>query len=307
MKKENKSPFLISVCVITYNHAKYVRAALESIFNQQTTYSFEVIIADDCSKDGTIEILKEYQFRYGDQCRLLLQEANKGAANNFLDLLREASGKYIAYLEGDDFWTDSHKLQKQVDFLIQHHEYTGCFHNTAIVDEEGQFVRLFLKEPIETEINQRDLVTAKTSSIGHTNSFVFLSECVCSPPAYFTAAPYDRLLAFLIAEKGKWGGMPDVMSAYRINQGGVYNSIGEIKQVKTMVAIFNAIAADEKNHSRYAIELKERLSFYHHRLMQLYKAEKNKTEYIKHLMRYVSLKEKNLSLFKILIKEELFA
>ena len=116
---------------------RYIQTALDSIFSQQTEYSFEVLIGDDYSTDGTRTLLQEYKLRYPDYIRLFLSPQNLGATRNAYNLLTNARGKYLATLEGDDYWTDSQKLQQQVDFLESHPAYVGCTHKFTVVDENN--------------------------------------------------------------------------------------------------------------------------------------------------------------------------
>ena len=114
---------LLSVCLITYNHANYIEQAIEGVLMQSVNFSWELIIADDFSTDGTREILLKYKEKYPNFIKLLLQEKNVGPGKNFSDLLNEPQSKYIAYFEGDDYWIDPLKLQKQVDFIESHPDY----------------------------------------------------------------------------------------------------------------------------------------------------------------------------------------
>ena len=134
---------LLSVCLITYNHFKYIKQAIDGVLMQKVDFSWELIIADDFSTDGTREILLEYKKKYPQFITLILQEKNVGAAQNWLDLITSPKSKYIAYLEGDDYWTDENKLQKQIDFLEENEGYSGCFHYTQILNEDAILGRLF--------------------------------------------------------------------------------------------------------------------------------------------------------------------
>ena len=137
---------VISVCLITYNHAKYIREAIEGVLMQTTTYAWELIIADDFSTDETVEILLQYKEKYPENIRLILQKENVGPANNFRQLLTAAKSKYIAYLEGDDFWSDTKKLQKQVDYLEANPDYGICFTDADVLYEEtGKIIKSFDK------------------------------------------------------------------------------------------------------------------------------------------------------------------
>lgn len=131
---------LLSVCLITYNHAKYIKEAIDGVLMQKVNFTWELIIADDFSIDGTREIVIEYKKKYPDFIKLILQEKNVGAAKNWMDLITNPKSKYIAYFEGDDYWTDPLKLQKQVDFLEENEDY-GLVHTDFITyyQKENKF------------------------------------------------------------------------------------------------------------------------------------------------------------------------
>lgn len=119
---------LLSVVTITYNHKPYIRKCIEGVLMQKVNFPMEFIIAEDCSTDGTRAICEEYASKYSELIRLIISNTNIGCNPNELRAMTAAKGKYIAYCEGDDFWTDPLKLQKQVDFLESHPEYSVCFH-----------------------------------------------------------------------------------------------------------------------------------------------------------------------------------
>ena len=131
--------YKLSVIFITYNHAKYVEKALMSVINQKTDFPFEVVVGDDCSTDGTQDILKRIASVH-PEVKLNLRSENTGGRPtlNVYETTKKCTGQYLAYLEGDDFWTDDHKLQKQVDFLEDHTEYTACTHSMKMVDEKDE-------------------------------------------------------------------------------------------------------------------------------------------------------------------------
>ena len=130
---------IVSICCITYNHAPFIRKALDGFLMQEPPTGvsadepwYEILIHDDCSTDGTDDIIREYATKYPDRIFPLYETENqysKGRGSE-LDMYnyRRARGKYIAYCEGDDYWTDAHKLQKQVDFMDTHPDYSVCFH-----------------------------------------------------------------------------------------------------------------------------------------------------------------------------------
>ncbi len=130
---------LLSVLFITYNHERFLRQALDSVLMQETDFDYEIVVGEDCSTDSTREILKEYRERFPDIIRLLFREKNLGrpTLNVYLTAI-QCRGKYIATLEGDDFWTDKHKLQKAVDHLERDPECSGCANPSVLVGEDGE-------------------------------------------------------------------------------------------------------------------------------------------------------------------------
>ncbi|MCR4907841.1 MAG: glycosyltransferase [Lachnospiraceae bacterium] len=130
---------LLSVALITYNHGPYIRQCLESILAQETDFDFEIVAGEDFSTDNTREILDEFKARFPEKIRLLYREKNLGRPTlNVYQTSMACRGEFIAYIEGDDFWTDVHKLQTQADFLTEHPEYAAVTHSAVLVDEKGE-------------------------------------------------------------------------------------------------------------------------------------------------------------------------
>ena len=116
----------VSVLMLTYNQEAYVDEAIRSVVLQDTRFDFELIIADDASSDGTCERCRQWQARFPQRVRLLSGASNVGLARNIIRCFEAARGTYIAICEGDDFWCDRHKLQRQLDFLDTHPAYSAC-------------------------------------------------------------------------------------------------------------------------------------------------------------------------------------
>lgn len=127
----------ISVICPCYNHAPYIRQALDSILMQEVDFPIEILVGEDCSPDNSRTVLQAYEAEHPGVFQMLYREKNMGGTSNFYDLITRASGTYIITLETDDYWTDPHKLQKQADFLDAHPEYIGCAHACEVVDEAG--------------------------------------------------------------------------------------------------------------------------------------------------------------------------
>lgn len=134
---------MVSICCLTYNHAPYIRECLDGFLMQQVDFPIEIIIHDDASTDGTQDILREYQEKYPDLFHLILQTENQYSKgkNVVLDYIYpQIKGKYVASCEGDDYWIDPHKLQKQVGFLEAHPDYSVCCHCIKLyIQNEGVF------------------------------------------------------------------------------------------------------------------------------------------------------------------------
>lgn len=203
---------LLSVCLITYNHVKFIRQAIEGVMMQQVNFSWELIIADDCSTDGTHEILLEYKKKYPDFVKLILQKENVGPAKNWIELITTPKSKYIAYFEGDDYWTDPKKLQQQVNYLECNAHVSICLHN-AHVEENGIIVGVargmtFKTYSLLNVVQKR--VLAPSASFVFRNSFEI-------PHWVKNVYGGDSALLFLLAQKGEIHYLPDVMCVYRKN------------------------------------------------------------------------------------------
>ncbi len=137
---------LVSVICITYNHENFIAQALDSILSQETNFEFEVLVGNDTSSDRTGEIINEFVKKHKNIV-FLNREINLGANKNFIELAKLVKGKYVAICEGDDYWTDTGKLQAQVDFMENNPEYTICFHPVKIIYEDNKTkFHIFLKK-----------------------------------------------------------------------------------------------------------------------------------------------------------------
>lgn len=225
---------LVSVCLITYNHAKYISQAVESVLAQQINFKMEIIIGEDESSDGTRKIALEYQRKFPDLVKVLLHSRKdvisiNGRTTgrwNFSDTLSHATGKYIAFLEGDDCWIDPLKLQKQVDLMEAHPEYSVCGHWTVNVDENGEKM-----DSMRTlGMSCPETFTARYALTGtpvHPSSWLFRRFDLLAHSQYrlfLTLPAGDDPLMLMLLKQGNGYCIQENMSAYRHHPGGTWSS-----------------------------------------------------------------------------------
>ena len=216
---------IVTVSVVTYNHADYIAQALDSVLEQETSFPFEILIGEDGSTDGTREIVQTYQKAHPHKIRLFQSTKRLGeyTGNGRLNLVRNlnaARGEFIALLEGDDYWCDPHKLELQTKFLMSNPGYTGSFHDTDLLDGGTQVPWREFGEQLE--FSQKDFIT--TRSPFHTSSFVFKrSACQMLPKSQFmlTVQSFDMAWFTCVSATGPLRRIPRTMSAYRKHEGGI--------------------------------------------------------------------------------------
>jgi glycosyltransferase involved in cell wall biosynthesis len=221
----------VSICVPTYNHQKYLCQMLEGALMQQTTFPFEIVVGDDGSTDLSPSILRDYAGRHPGRIRAYLHPHNLGpqeprefaGRNNVLFLLKACRGEYVALCEGDDYWTDPHKLQKQVEFLDAHPDYALCHHNVRVSYEDGSPEHLFNASDQKLTSTIRDLLEDRwfvaTASLMYRN--YFLTDDFAA--WHHQAAAGDWALVLQLAARGQLGYLPEVMGVYRKHRGGLSN------------------------------------------------------------------------------------
>ena len=206
---------LVSIFMMTFNHEKYIEQALDSILMQKVDFIYKIVLGEDCSTDNTRDIVVKYAKNYPDRFQLLLHNTNIGAVNNQIEVLNNCNGKYIAMLEGDDYWTDPYKLQKQVDFLENNPEYSMCVHNAIVSFEEDESRNYFFNTANQkTIITTEDLIEKWSFA---TASMLFLTSLQPNVPGDISSRIYngDLFLSLMVSLHGPIKYMPDMMSVYR--------------------------------------------------------------------------------------------
>jgi len=237
---------MVSVIMITYGHEKYIEEAINGVFIQQTDFPVELIIANDCSPDQTDEVVKLLLRRAPENItvRYTKHQTNKGMNANFLWAASQATGKYIALCEGDDYWTDPLKLQKQVDFLEENEEYVLTFHPVKIKNPDGSLVDDFITEvPANYELQE---TLASGDNYIHTPSVVFRNIIKVFPPEFSLSPIGDYFLYMILTEHGKMKMQADYMAVYRYGVG-IFSSQSNIKRAKSSVSFHSLLLAWSSN------------------------------------------------------------
>jgi glycosyltransferase involved in cell wall biosynthesis len=243
--------------MITYNHEQFIVEAIEGVLAQETNFNYQLILGEDFSTDGTRAICEEYADKYPDKVKLLPSDQNLGMMPNFIRTLKKCSGTYIALCEGDDYWIDSLKLQKQVDYLENNLDCSlvGTMNNILDTNE-------VLKKAVfdSGHFNLSDLIEKHRC---HTSTFLFRREQFDIPSWFINTNAGDTSLIWLCALKGYIKVLPDFTSVYRIHDGGVISS----KNIKDTHAVILENLEFLKNYfpshlNEIASKIKARKSYF---------------------------------------------
>jgi glycosyltransferase involved in cell wall biosynthesis len=209
---------MVSIACITYNHERYIRSALDGFLMQKTDFVYEILVHDDASTDKTALILKEYEQKYPDKVKPIYQKENqysKGINIMQTYVWPQARGKYLAICEGDDYWTDPLKLQKQVEALENHPEINICAHSTR-VEQGGKFKRFLAPFDKNIIITTREVICGGGGSV-HASSLLLRRSILSNVPNFRMVLGMDYTLKVWGALNGGMYYLKDCMSVYRLN------------------------------------------------------------------------------------------
>ena len=274
---------LVSISCITYNHSRFIKQCLDGFLMQQTDFDFEVLIHDDASTDGTQEIIKAYQENYPEIIKPILQSENqysKGVKPFIKYLFPASQGKYIALCEGDDYWTDPLKLQKQVDFLEGNPDCSFCFTRATKVfvnqDKPDQVYPHELKKTIYSPKEYLDFTTTATCSLVFRN--LKLTEGINFPVLEHSQG--DFILYCHLLHYGNAGALNDVTCTYNKHEGGVsfnnstkHNLFRRIKELKIEQHFFTSKEVKKAISKQYVIHI--------NKYLKLYPQDKKRCDYLK--------------------------
>lgn len=240
----------VSICCTAYNHVDYIRQCLDGFVMQKTSFPIEVLIHDDASTDGTQDIIREYADKYPDIIIPIYQTVNqysKGVKVSLIYNYSRAKGKYIALCEGDDYWTDPYKLQKQVDFLESHPNYVMCSHR---FDQYYEEERRLEKEQDESfhgaDYDLKNLIGGKW--LTQTLTVMYRRSALDLQHYESYGMSMDIILFYALLKEGKGYCFPDVMGVYRYHKGGVWSEVSlhqqRLLEFKARLAIYSIEKSD---------------------------------------------------------------
>ena len=241
--------YKVDVLMMAYNHEQFIAQAIESILAQKTNFSFRLIIGEDYSPDGTRRICQEYAAKYPSQILLIDRDKNVGPYVNFVEIYHSCTAPYIAMCEGDDYWTDTGKLQKQIDFLDMNPTYGICFHKSIERNEKDEEV--ITNEGLKETLDIEDLVSK--GWFMRTASYVYRNGLFDEfPDWFFKVKATDYALHILLAKGGaKIKFLDEVMSVYRIHQGGISANMHSNKEKSLNERIQLKLYIDEHLEYKY--------------------------------------------------------
>ncbi len=261
----------VIIVILTYNLEKYISQTLDSVLNQKTTYPYKILVGDDCSTDNTPEILKEYQQKYPDKIEIRLSDKNLGCLGNGNRLFDGLQSEYFSLLDGDDIWLDDEHLQKQIDFLENHKEYTIVAANTQYLKNDKPADLLIDKKFLGKTFTFDDFVEDRCPYF-HPSTTIFrniiykngLPACYKDAENTFEncALRGDDFRRIQHLQEGKVYIMPEVLSYYRIHDTGIWQSASENKRKIEGAIEYNFLRKYYKDTKYFDAINKEFANFY---------------------------------------------
>lgn len=301
---------IVSICCTAYNHEKYIEKAIKSFLMQKTNFKFEILIHDDASLDNTANIIRKYEKKYPNLIKPIYQNENqysKGIGVSDI-LYKKAQGKYIAICEGDDYWTDSYKLQKQIDYMENNLKCGLCFHTVEIFDDKLKEKVGVIKPYEKSQIAPiADVILGDGGFIG-TNSLVFRRKNMLSFPKFYLESPVgDYPLQILHSSKEYAYFIVDTMSTYRINIGTSWSDKNKSYEKQKLIRIKIIKMLEEFNEFsefKYKKSIKLKVEKISYELLKNYwKKNINLTqEEYKYLLKNLKLTRKIKMYFKFLFR-----
>ncbi len=229
---------LVDVLLVCYNQEKYIEKTLRSILSQKTTFDYRVVVADDCSKDNTVNIIRRIEKECGKEFTYLDGSTNLGISGNYYRSFNSCDAKYVAVMEGDDYWIDEYRLQKHVDFLETHEDYSMSFNKIVVTtsDNHSHIQPVFDDEDYDKGYYKVDgNILAGSNVIGNFSACVYRAALLKTIEKEIFMNGYDWIVNLKMAQMGKICCLLQPQSVYRLHAGGVWSRMSRIDQIKDVL------------------------------------------------------------------------
>lgn len=303
---------IVSVIMITYGHEKHIEQAILSILEQQCDFDFELIISNDCSPDNTNSIVNTIIDSHpkSNLIKYTNHKTNLGSMNNFVWTLQQAKGTYIAICEGDDYWTDSLKLQKQVNFFKEKPEMVFCFHGAKTIDSNSKYGVYYKSDFFKNKEIVPEKYFVEKGGAGYcTASALFKKEIINDLPNYFKKCFVgDFPLALIAISQGEIGYLDDEMAVYRIMGDGSWSTLDSniiFKEKKIQNSFITINEFNEFTNYKYNSIAKNLKSLCSYQFLYSYfstnKSKQNRFNQFKIYNSELNIKHRVVILLKLLI------
>jgi glycosyltransferase involved in cell wall biosynthesis len=245
----------VSICMITYNHERFIAQAIESVMMQVADFDYELVIGEDKSTDTTREICLAYQAQHPDKIRVLTPETNQGMMHNFVQTYTACNGEYVALLDGDDYWTSPEKLQIQVNFLDTNPGYSMCFTRAACFDNDtGEILYYLPDRPIKN--SKLEVADFLGGNFIPTCTVMFRRRLISEIPLWFANLSMgDWPLHILNTLHGPAGYLSEITGYYRLHAASSYSGAGLIAQMERELSVYEAL--QDHLHGQFDLRISE--------------------------------------------------
>ena len=248
---DNSSSPLVSVCIITYNHQNYIAEAIDSVLSQETSFNFEIVVGIDLCSDDTAQIVDQYAVN--NEFTILKTDHRLGMIPNWVRTLEACSGKYIAVLEGDDYWLSKNKLQMQADFLETNSAFSLCFHPLETRHEDINRDEQYLNQSPQGDVFSITDVINRSWFIGTASMMLRKKHLPKFEPWVFKQKAIDKTIQLLISSKGLIKFHKEIKGVYRIHEHGISQTQWLGKENTFHKTIINILAAfDNQTKEQYS-------------------------------------------------------
>lgn len=295
---------VVSVCMVSYNHGKFIAQAIESVLMQKSNFKIELVIGEDCSTDNTRAIIEKYQIQYPDKIQLITSSHNVGMQPNFIRTYKACRGKYVAILEGDDYWIDETKIQRQVNLLETRPEVVMCFADAEEVTVSGQVLQAhFVPKQFQRDLNQDEILR---NYCPPTLTVLFRNDVLDTLPDSFAVVENgDYFLFSMLTSHGIAAYLPGpAVADYRRHAGGVWSSLSQEKKYR---ANLNTKLAKLKYFGYgYYAAIMPAVNYCYVQLLTILWQKGKKNEFLRLYIRFLFLSIKTLNKEIILFTFQLF-